>query len=300
MTNNLTAGEFQALTGLAAKALRLYGEREIVTPAFVDPSSGYRYYAPTQIQHGVLVDLLRRARVPLTELASASDFSFERWRETVALNRHLEDFYLQVAERITNFDAADFVARSSPAPAVDWVGVTIELVIPEGAEDKKDAFEGLAVYTPALERAFIEAFSDLEIATSPVSWSVVPDVGRRNGNDMMQLAWAVLELPASDSLDSIAAHVRSATGRSVEVVSGTLPQRLEVTFVDSSTSAPTPVDEASAGYLHALAFQNHIAQHNLSPIRHTARQVSLRGPLFEAAQTSVDGLVNVFDVNLPD
>ena len=65
MDNSLTAGEFQAMTGLSAKALRLYSEREIVTPAFIDRPSGYRYYAPMQLQHGSLVDLLRRARSSL-------------------------------------------------------------------------------------------------------------------------------------------------------------------------------------------------------------------------------------------
>ena len=40
MDDRLTAGEFQRLTGLSAKALRLYAEREVLAPAAVDPVMG--------------------------------------------------------------------------------------------------------------------------------------------------------------------------------------------------------------------------------------------------------------------
>ncbi|MEV0732953.1 MerR family DNA-binding transcriptional regulator [Polymorphospora sp. NPDC050346] len=47
MKDDLTAGEFQAITGLSAKALRLYAERGILVPASVAPHSGYRHCAFT-------------------------------------------------------------------------------------------------------------------------------------------------------------------------------------------------------------------------------------------------------------
>ncbi|WP_153394563.1 hypothetical protein [Ornithinicoccus halotolerans] len=42
------------------------------------------------------VDLLRRAQVPLAELAAGPEFSFARWRSVVEMRRALEDFYLAV------------------------------------------------------------------------------------------------------------------------------------------------------------------------------------------------------------
>ncbi len=39
----LTIGEFASASGLTAKALRLYDELELLTPAEVDQRNGYRY-----------------------------------------------------------------------------------------------------------------------------------------------------------------------------------------------------------------------------------------------------------------
>ena len=65
MTCVLTIGEFARASGLTAKALRLYDELELLTPAEVDPSNGYRYYAPEQVEQARLVARLRSAGVPL-------------------------------------------------------------------------------------------------------------------------------------------------------------------------------------------------------------------------------------------
>jgi DNA-binding transcriptional MerR regulator len=65
----LTPARFSALTLLSAKALRLYAERELLTPYRVDPDNGYRYYHPDQVSTGWLISLLRSAEVPLAEVA---------------------------------------------------------------------------------------------------------------------------------------------------------------------------------------------------------------------------------------
>jgi len=319
MTDDLTAGDFQALTGLTAKALRLYADRGIVVPAWVDPASGYRYYSRAQLQHGATVDLLRRAQVPLSELGAAADFDFARWRDTVAMRRHVEDFSLAVAEKVSTFDAADFTAHSTPAPAVDWVGVIIDLDIPTDAEDRIEAFTGLAADTPAIERAMHEALSALGAGPAAVCWSAVPDTGVRNAGNQMLLARAGATAPGSAgvatpnratarpidraALARIEAHVLANTGSTVTAVTGTLPARLEVTFTAASAGLQTPVDEAAAGYLHLLAFEQHLARHGLVAIRPTARQV-VRGPtLFPAdvptaaAAAHASAPVGVFDVH---
>lgn len=67
MTCVLTIGEFARASGLAAKALRLYDELELLTPAEVDQ---HRYYAPEQVEQTRLVARLRSAGVPLPRIAA--------------------------------------------------------------------------------------------------------------------------------------------------------------------------------------------------------------------------------------
>lgn len=295
MKEDLTAGEFASMTGLSAKALRLYAERGILNPASVDAESRYRYYARSQLRHGLTLDLLRRAQVPLSELVSASDFSFERWRQTVQLKRHFEDFFLAVAEHITTFDPADFTAHSCPTPAVDWVGVLIDLDIPEDAEGRIETFTGLAVDMPAVDSALDEALADLGVGHADMRWTAVPDtaVGSRGGQ--MLLARSGPARLDEASREFIAGQVRSRTGRDAIALTGTLPRRIEVTFTTAATRDLTPVEEAASGYLHVLAFEDHITRHQLTAISTMARQVSHSTSMF-----STNGEpISVFDVHPP-
>ena len=59
----MNIGEFAALTGLGVKALRHYDERGVLTPAAVDPVSGYRKYGEEQVRTGVVLKTLRDAGV---------------------------------------------------------------------------------------------------------------------------------------------------------------------------------------------------------------------------------------------
>jgi len=63
-------GEFAAASRLSQKALRLYGENGVLSPAWVDPDNGYRYYRIDQLQTATLIALLRRAGMPLVEIRS--------------------------------------------------------------------------------------------------------------------------------------------------------------------------------------------------------------------------------------
>lgn len=61
----LTISTFARAVGVPASALRHYASLGILEPADVDPVSGYRYYAPSQIEDGLLVQQMRAAQVPL-------------------------------------------------------------------------------------------------------------------------------------------------------------------------------------------------------------------------------------------
>jgi DNA-binding transcriptional MerR regulator len=68
MENLMPIGEFAAASRLSQKALRLYGEKGLLPPAWVDPDSGYRYYGVAQLHSATLIALLRRAEMPLSEI----------------------------------------------------------------------------------------------------------------------------------------------------------------------------------------------------------------------------------------
>ena len=66
----LGIGEFSKRCGLSPKVLRTYAANGLLTPAAVDRASGYRYYAPGQIDDAQVIGLLRRAGVALVEIAA--------------------------------------------------------------------------------------------------------------------------------------------------------------------------------------------------------------------------------------
>lgn len=99
-------GQLAALTGLSPKALRIYHDQGLLEPAFVDPSSGYRYYATPQIGVAARIALLRRAGITLSDIAAflgdPSTDRVEAWRQ--ALDAEL-------AERHRMLDHIDQLTR---------------------------------------------------------------------------------------------------------------------------------------------------------------------------------------------
>lgn len=89
MENLMPIGEFASASRLSQKALRLYGEKGLLPPAWVDPDSGYRYYAVHQLHEATLIALLRRAGMPLAEIRA--------FLRAPSVDR-LEDYERQVAE----------------------------------------------------------------------------------------------------------------------------------------------------------------------------------------------------------
>jgi pimeloyl-ACP methyl ester carboxylesterase/DNA-binding transcriptional MerR regulator len=61
-------GEFARHSRLSPKALRLYDELGLLPPDRVDPGTGYRWYADTQLAQARLVADLRQIGMPLTDI----------------------------------------------------------------------------------------------------------------------------------------------------------------------------------------------------------------------------------------
>ncbi|MEV7603502.1 MerR family transcriptional regulator [Kitasatospora sp. NPDC089797] len=61
-------GELARASGLGVGTLRYYDGAEVLTPAWVDPQTGYRWYRPGQLADARLLVRLRRVGLPLTDI----------------------------------------------------------------------------------------------------------------------------------------------------------------------------------------------------------------------------------------
>jgi DNA-binding transcriptional MerR regulator/effector-binding domain-containing protein len=68
MTPGVTIGEFSRLCHLSAKTLRYYHDIALLVPAGVDEETGYRRYAPAQVDDAHLIRRLRDLDMPIAEI----------------------------------------------------------------------------------------------------------------------------------------------------------------------------------------------------------------------------------------
>lgn len=105
---HLSIGEFARTSGLTPKALRLYDELDLLRPDRVDPLTGYRWYAPAQLDRARLVARLRLIGMPLArirEVASApagvaADQVRTYWRQVEADTASRRDIVASVVEHL--------------------------------------------------------------------------------------------------------------------------------------------------------------------------------------------------------
>jgi serine/threonine protein phosphatase PrpC/DNA-binding transcriptional MerR regulator len=100
----LTIGAFAKASRLSPKALRLYDGLGLLTPARVDPVTGYRLYAPEQVEQARLVAWLRRLGMPLARIQHV------RSLEASAAAQEIRAFWAQVeADTAARRDLAAFL-----------------------------------------------------------------------------------------------------------------------------------------------------------------------------------------------
>lgn len=69
----LSIGEFGRRARLTPKALRIYDQVGLLSPAVTDPATGYRRYRPEQVRTGQLISVLRGADVSLADIGLVID-----------------------------------------------------------------------------------------------------------------------------------------------------------------------------------------------------------------------------------
>lgn len=108
----LTIGAFAKACRLSPKALRLYDELDLLRPARVDPDTGYRYYAPAQLEEARLVAWLRRLGMPLARIRAV------RGLGPGDAAREIRAYWARVeAETVVRRDLAEFLIDHLTAPS---------------------------------------------------------------------------------------------------------------------------------------------------------------------------------------
>ena len=66
-------GEFSKITGLSVKTLRFYHAKDVLIPACVDDSSGYRYYDRSNVEKARVITRFRNMEFSLAEIKEILD-----------------------------------------------------------------------------------------------------------------------------------------------------------------------------------------------------------------------------------
>ncbi|MDL9978472.1 MerR family transcriptional regulator [Microbacterium sp. ASV49] len=86
----LSIGDFSRYAGLSIRMLRHYDERGLLTPAEVDPSTGYRWYEPAQLWRAGRIRSLRDAGCGIAQIAELLPLFDEPDELKSRLEAHLE------------------------------------------------------------------------------------------------------------------------------------------------------------------------------------------------------------------
>ena len=157
----MTIGAFAGRTRLSAKALRLYDRLGLLTPARVDPDSGYRFYGEDQVATARLIALLRRLGMPLTAIAdiaakppgeaAAAVGAYWSGVESATADRRVLASYIQA--KLTGGDMPSYDITTRAIPRRTILSISRHLHGNETNAFFADAFARLRSAAPGLEGA---------------------------------------------------------------------------------------------------------------------------------------------------
>ena len=134
-------GRFSAICRLSQKALRLYDEMGLLRAAWVDPDSGYRYYAVAQAIEAERIRLLRSLEVPLEEIAeilrdpSGRQGVLERHRRRIEARVDQLQMLLASLARLEREDAMTYDVRTKEVAPQQIIAVRFRTRLAALGED---------------------------------------------------------------------------------------------------------------------------------------------------------------------
>src|ERR1035441_8231091 len=93
----LSIGDFSQITHLSVKTLRRYHKAGLLEPAEVDPYTGYRYYATTQVPTAQVIRRFRDLGMPVREVGEVLSTTDPEARSALIAG-HLERLESQLEE----------------------------------------------------------------------------------------------------------------------------------------------------------------------------------------------------------
>ncbi|WP_229070334.1 MerR family transcriptional regulator [Actinoplanes sp. DH11] len=127
MSNLIPIGRFARMARLSIKALRFYDEQGLLPPAWVDPSSGYRYYTIAQAARAETIRVLRALEMPISQIRELLDLS-----DPDLITKGLSDHRERLRERVAEQERMlRFLERLIERGAVMPYEVTVKTVPPQ-------------------------------------------------------------------------------------------------------------------------------------------------------------------------
>lgn len=118
MATLLSIGEFSRLTHVSVKALRHYHDLELLSPARIDPSSGYRFYATAQAPTAQLIRRFRDLGMPLDQVRVVLTATDPTVRDEV-IAEHLRNMERQLDQTRTAVSSLRQLLEGGGSPSRD-------------------------------------------------------------------------------------------------------------------------------------------------------------------------------------
>ncbi|WP_328388046.1 DNA polymerase III subunit beta family protein [Nocardia sp. NBC_00416] len=150
----ITIGAFARSCGITASALRFYDDSGLLAPAGVDEITGYRYYAPAQVDRAVTIRRLRDIDMPLDGIAGvlAADA-----HDAAAL---IDTYVAGLVERTRQARRTAEVVKAALGEPSGWWVATVRGPVLAAAVEQILAATGTDPDLPVLAGVRVEATSD--------------------------------------------------------------------------------------------------------------------------------------------
>jgi len=196
--NLLTIGGMAKLSGASIHSLRYYERKNLLKPAYIDPSSGYRYYSAEQSYLVNIIKLCVEFDIPLKELTKFIDQ--DSLIDISALLAHGKD---NAQKKLNTLEyglrVIDALEKKIALTEKYRQHEIYERVLPE-----------IKFYSAPYENSFdsistgdwIEIYSNIEYNEDDYEYEEMPEFGLMSKHTMSGICrYAVLEIPKHKSVD---------------------------------------------------------------------------------------------------